>query len=133
MICRFAGALPMFYSVAQHSIMVANLVETPALKMQGLMHDASEAFMSDLARPLKQKLSDYKIIENNLMKVIAEKFEFEWPINNEVHEIDMTVFEFEKYHLLDGNPFKDFDFVILDPYRAKEMFIQKFNTYRNQL
>lgn len=70
-LCRFAGQLGRFYSVAQHSIMVSKLVDPQYAKV-GLMHDASEAYMGDLSRNLKHHplLEGYRILEDRLQGVI---------------------------------------------------------------
>lgn len=55
--CRFNGACREFYSVAQHSVLVARLLEasgaSPRIQLLGLLHDAHEAYLGDLVRPLK--------------------------------------------------------------------------------
>ena len=62
MLCRFAGQCRFFFSVAEHSIAVAHLL--PAnLKLFGLLHDASEAYLADLPRPVKAGLPEYRAIE----------------------------------------------------------------------
>lgn len=53
--CRYSGHCPEFYSVAQHSVHVAQLVP-PGMKMWGLLHDAHEAYLADLAGPVKLSL-----------------------------------------------------------------------------
>jgi len=54
-ICRYAGATPHFYSVARHSLLVAELVpHDPALRLAALVHDAHECWTGDLCRPAKQ-------------------------------------------------------------------------------
>lgn len=76
--CRFAGHCKEFYSVAQHSVLVSNILNRhrdPKLELAGLLHDATEAYMGDVTRPLKQLLPEYKALENNLHKIIAAKFE----------------------------------------------------------
>jgi 5'-deoxynucleotidase YfbR-like HD superfamily hydrolase len=65
MLCRFAGQCRFFFCVAEHSIAVARLL--PAnLKLFGLLHDASEAYLADLPRPVKAGLPEYKAIEANV-------------------------------------------------------------------
>jgi len=58
-LCRFTGHTKYFYSVAQHSLMMAEIVSHPA-RNYALLHDAKEAFIQDLSTPLKHAL-EYKI------------------------------------------------------------------------
>lgn len=51
--CRYAGHVREFYSVAEHSILVASIVD-PRYALQGLMHDAHEAYVQDVIAPAKQ-------------------------------------------------------------------------------
>jgi len=60
--CRFGGQCKSFYSVAEHSIRVAEIVP-PKYKLQALLHDASEAYLPDLPRPIKAKLPEFKSME----------------------------------------------------------------------
>jgi len=87
MMCRFGGQMPDFYSVAQHSCMVADLCWGMD-KLAGLLHDASEAYMLDIPSPIKKGLPDYKRVEKNLMRVIAEKFGFDYPLPPSVKNAD---------------------------------------------
>ena len=54
--CRFAGHTREFYSVAQHSVLVSELLEDRRASLWGLLHDASEAYLHDLTRPLKRAI-----------------------------------------------------------------------------
>jgi len=84
---RFGGHLPEFYSVAQHSLYCARLVSLD-LGLSALLHDASEAYLLDVPRPVKLRLTNYKEIEDNLMELISKKFGFEYPLNNDVKMAD---------------------------------------------
>jgi hypothetical protein len=84
---RFAGQLEKFYSVAQHSFFVANNV-SPQNRLAALLHDASEAYLGDMPSPFKKMLPDYKEQEDRLMKVIANKFGFKYPLDPEIKNID---------------------------------------------
>ena len=66
---RFTGHCLEFYSVAQHSIAVSNYCENPHL---GLMHDAAEAYLPDIARPLKPYYPFHISSERAIMRVILQ-------------------------------------------------------------
>lgn len=72
-VCRFGGHCREFYSVAEHSILVSYDVE-PRLAMAGLLHDASEAYISDIVRPAKKHVAGYSEIEQRLQDAIGEAF-----------------------------------------------------------
>ncbi len=79
--CRFNGQCRFFYSVAEHSVRVSELLESEECSEQeslwGLLHDASEAFLKDLPRPLKcdPELGPlYDKCERRLMRAICLKF-----------------------------------------------------------
>ena len=75
-ICRYTGHVREFYSVADHSIRVARIVPAPDA-LWGLLHDASEAYICDVARPVKQYPGFgelYRQIEDRLMLCICEAF-----------------------------------------------------------
>jgi hypothetical protein len=73
--CRYLGHVPYFYSVAEHSVLVSRHVD-PAVAREALMHDATEAYLGDIIRPLKRlpAFAAYREIEDRLALVIAEKF-----------------------------------------------------------
>lgn len=76
--CRWGGHTPYFYSVAQHSLAVSfHLEEQQAphrLILEGLLHDAAEAYLLDLPSPIKCLLPDYSRLEHNLLKAIFSRF-----------------------------------------------------------
>lgn len=70
--CRWNGHVP-FFSVAEHSIAVAARLP-PAMQLAGLMHDAAEAYLSDIPSPIKQYLPDYQAMESNVQAAVHKKF-----------------------------------------------------------
>lgn len=73
--CRFNGHVP-FFSVAEHSVAVAARLP-PSLQLAGLLHDAAEAYLSDIPSPIKAYLPDYQKMEERVQKVVNEKFGIE--------------------------------------------------------
>lgn len=73
-ICRFNGQIKHFYSVAQHSMYVADLCP-PQYKLHGLLHDAAEAYLCDIPTPIKRVLGvAYRDLEERFLGVIGTKF-----------------------------------------------------------
>lgn len=79
-ICRFTGHTSRFYSVGEHSVHVASHVwhETHDLPttLSALLHDASEAYLCDIARPVKHtpEMRPYREAETRLEEAIASRF-----------------------------------------------------------
>lgn len=99
---RFAGHLREHYSVGQHSVLSSHRVPEEH-RLAALLHDASEAYMVDIPRPIKYKLSSYKEIEDNLMHLIAEKFGFEYPLPDSVKKVDEFMLQWEWESLMLAN------------------------------
>lgn len=77
---RFSGATTEPYSVAEHSVRVSQYIAEIGGSLQdqkcGLLHDASEAYIADVTRPVKRSLDmlSYRVIEERLMRCIMTKF-----------------------------------------------------------
>lgn len=96
-LCRFGGHTKRFYSVAEHSVLCAMLVPGEH-KLAALLHDASEAYLVDIPTPIKNRLPGYVKAEDRLMKVIADKFGFQYPFSAEVKEADRGALALEWKH-----------------------------------
>lgn len=93
--CRFGGHLPVFYSVAQHCYNCSEGVGYEKYALEALLHDASEAYLLDIPKPLKNLLPDYQKIEKKIELLIAEKFKLKYPWPSAVKYIDMNMLEME--------------------------------------
>jgi hypothetical protein len=71
--CRFGGHVEKFYSVAQHCVIVSKLVPAE-FAFAGLLHDAAEAYVSDVVSPLKHLIPGYITYEVAVQHAIAERF-----------------------------------------------------------
>lgn len=102
--CRFAGHCRTFYSVAEHSIYVS-MILPDKLKLCGLLHDATEAYLTDLPRPLKNgPLSNYKEIEDRVQAYLCHWFNVPYPFPREVYHADNVLLATEKRDLLSVPP-----------------------------
>jgi hypothetical protein len=73
LLCRYGGHVNRFYSVAEHCVLMSHAV-APVNALWALLHDATEAYLVDIPRPLKSSLPEYRRIEDRLAVVIAEVF-----------------------------------------------------------
>jgi len=101
-LCRFAGHTREFYSVAQHSVLVSEICGNGPVGLWGLLHDASEAYLCDLTRPVKKsfELQGYRLIEANVMATICQRFNLPLEMPTAVKEADSLALEAEKRDLM---------------------------------
>ncbi|MGN8154365.1 hypothetical protein ACTJK5_19005 [Agrobacterium sp. 22094] len=135
-ICRYSGQCKYFYSVAEHSIHVCDTVDE--FKLEALMHDAAEAFVGDITRPLKQLLPQYKEIEANVEDAICRRFNLDKRSKGIVKAADLCVLAAEQSHLMPPGadfwaiPAKvqpaSFEIGFLRPEEARRLFLDKFQS-----
>lgn len=73
--CRFSGHTKKHYSIAQHCVLV-NLNCPAFYQLWGLLHDASEAYLLDLPRPIKHRCGyeTYRADEERCMQAVSARF-----------------------------------------------------------
>lgn len=102
--CRYTGHCNRFYSILEHSLLVNKFC--PNYPLEGLFHDAAEAYLPDVASPLKclPFMSEFKKIENRILEIIFKKFELTWPLPEEVDLIDKAMVFDERQELMPDWP-----------------------------
>lgn len=134
--CRFGGQCREFYSVAEHSIRVAEIVPEK-YKLLALLHDASEAYMPDLPRPMKASLPEFKKMELDILAAIWKKFipDTSWVITA-VKKADNILLATEARDLMDNTedwaelpPPLEKKIVPSRPFFAEDYFLFNFRVY----
>lgn len=149
---RFNGACKWFYSIAQHSILCSQHskdyhYQRPSeekLALALLMHDAAEAYVGDIVRPIKRSITDFKVIENKVMDAINERFDLPYvaeirAYKAAVKEVDNRMLVTEKLQLMNPNvrwaiedifePYET-EIEIWQPRAAEMLFLSRFARYR---
>jgi 5'-deoxynucleotidase YfbR-like HD superfamily hydrolase len=98
-VCRFGGAVREFYSVAEHCVYVSRLV-APELAPLALIHDAQEAYLGDVIKPLKNCLPDYQALEHIWEAAIAARFGFASLKHPDIKTADVAAVQAERRDLL---------------------------------
>jgi len=131
--CRYAGHTRRFYSVAEHCVLVSQVVP-PADALHGLLHDATEAYCVDVPRPVKRYLAGYAEIEARNWLAICERFGLDATLSASVHTADNSVLLAEKAALMPGGDMpwgiagKPAAVVVqgLSPLRARAAFLRRW-------
>lgn len=142
--CRFAGHTIRHYSVAEHSYHVSHRCD-PADALWGLLHDASEAYLVDVPKPIKvaDSMRGYREAEQALMDAVCARFGLPWVEPASVRQADIDVLFTERRDLLPpiddplgewgmglkGEPIAGLDLrAPVTPSQARALFLHRFET-----
>lgn len=139
-VCRYTGHCKWFYSVAEHSVWASTHAPLGEA-LNALLHDAAEAFMCDMATPLKRFLDAtnptlskrLRGIEDRIMTAVHAKFGGSWPMSAAVKEVDHRMLATEMYQLMPAGvetPYAPYLGLCLtapfSPAEAKAAFLARF-------
>lgn len=134
-LCRFTGHTRVFYSVAQHSVHASYLVP-PEHALAALLHDAAEAYIGDVATPLKALLPDYHAIERRMEATVRAAFGLPAQLPDCVKLADLTLLATERRDLMPDTPEEWLSIkglvplsgrlIPLKPPVAQTLFLQRF-------
>lgn len=103
LICRYGGHVRRYYSVAEHCVLMSTAV-SPENALWALLHDAAEAYVGDMVRPLKRMLPAYRQIESHLTFVICMRFGLPRACPAEVKAADNRILRDERDALMSVAP-----------------------------
>jgi hypothetical protein len=139
--CRFGGHCRAFYSVAQHSVIVSELVERRGGDAEdvfaALMHDATEAYLGDMPHPIKHRSplgAEFKAAEDKLEQAIRERFQIKpdvsliKPADRALLATERRAFSAEEWHWpeLEGVEPLDLALTAWPPDAAAEAFARRY-------
>ncbi len=131
--CRWGGHCRVFFSVAQHSVIISRHVPEEH-GLWGLLHDAAEAYLVDVPRPIKRLLPDYQEMEEQIMGAVCLRFGLDKMEPLIVKEVDMQLLATEArilgmYPERWGNALSqplNVEFIPQAPGEAKKDFLERF-------
>ena len=127
--CRFNGHTTLHYSVAEHSVLVSDMVMSLTndvdIALAGLLHDAAETYIGDVVSPLKNLLSEFREIERVVESCVASKYGLPFPWPEEIKVADKAVLQMEFRSIA---PFaeENMDRATLSSSAAERRFLQRF-------
>jgi len=99
LLCRYGGHVDRFYSVSEHSVLMSEAV-APEHALAALLHDATEAYVVDVPRPLKRQLPGYREIEASVWTAICLAFGLAGDLPAEVKDADNRILLTERNALM---------------------------------
>lgn len=130
---HFSGLTPSYFLIAQHCVMVCDefafwdFFVNPKLKLLALLHDAAEAYIGDMIKPLKVKLPSFAEVEENIMKAICAKYGMDYSSLHLIKATDLFIQEVE-YNAF----YREGRITYLNPEQARKIFLDHFNEYYHE-
>lgn len=134
-LCRFNGHTTRFYSVAEHCVHISNLAPWGS-QLWGLLHDASEAYICDIPRPIKPHLTNYYEIEAKIMHEVCERFGLAYEMPGVIKELDNAMLKTEQDQIMcppprpwvytGASPVEGLVLPCWSPEIAKQKFLERF-------
>jgi hypothetical protein len=106
LICRYGGHCTRFYSVAEHCVLMSHAVSPPNA-LWALLHDATEAYVGDMIRPLKKAMPAYQLAEARVERAICRRFGLSGALETcpaEVKQADLRILHDELAAVMPGRP-----------------------------
>ena len=140
--CRFTGHTKRFYSVAEHCVLMSRHVTDLDCKIVALYHDAAEAYLGDVASPVKQQLPDYKKLEENIERRLFMWLDYSVPpyVKQLIKILDTRILLRERNELLlpvnkswienEVTTPLDVDIMCWPPAKAEEEFLKQSEEIR---
>lgn len=143
-LCRFHGQVVKFYSVAEHSIHISDMIlkdhDDASFALAGLLHDAAEAITGDIITPVKIFLPNG--FDDQLTKAIFDKFEVDYKLMEQVKYYDEQALQLEGNTIYIKNDDSYFHslrpkhkFIIhhWNPLEAMTIFLERFNALQEKV
>ncbi|HCY40720.1 MAG TPA: hypothetical protein DHV48_05100, partial [Prolixibacteraceae bacterium] len=130
---HFSGLTPSYFSIAQHCVMVCDEFSfwdfsiDPKLKLLALLHDAAEAYIGDMIKPLKVHIPQYAEIEENIMKAICAKYSLDFSSLHLIKSTDLFIQEVEYSAFYNQGRI-----TYMNPQQAKLEFLDRFKVYYDE-
>ncbi|MFN4169980.1 MAG: hypothetical protein ACK4HD_16845 [Pannonibacter phragmitetus] len=136
MMCRYAGHVGKFYSVAEHCCHIFDAAADlgPEGRLWALLHDAAEAYVVDVPRPVKPYLTNYRGLEDGVMAAIAAHFGLPMEMPAAIKELDRRILADERAHVAcvtehewsDCGPALGIEILGWQPIEAERQFLSRF-------
>jgi hypothetical protein len=114
--CRFVGATRVFYSVAEHCVRMSWHFAPGPLAREALLHDAAEAYIGDLIRPVKADCPDWRAIDARVDAACRARFGLPGQMSAEIRLADLRMAMTERRELIAPSPTVDWGDNLPPPY-----------------